>query len=57
MFSLTLYIDDCDFDNGLCSWTNSKMDDFDWTVRSGRTPSFFTGPVGDYLVLGKKIFL
>jgi hypothetical protein len=28
------------------------MDDFDWTIRSGRTPSYFTGPVGDYLVLG-----
>ena len=49
--------DDCDFDNGLCSWTNSRMDDSDWIIRSGRTPSFFTGPVGDYLVLGKYAYI
>ena len=35
----------CDFENGLCpGWYQSKMDDFDWTRRSGRTPSFSTGP-------------
>ncbi|CAB4019037.1 MAM and LDL-receptor class A domain-containing 2, partial [Paramuricea clavata] len=49
--------DDCDFDNGLCSWANSKMDDFDWTIKSGRTPSYFTGPSGDYLELGKYAYI
>ena len=36
---------DCDFEDGLCpGWYQSNTDDFDWTRRSGRTSSSFTGP-------------
>ena len=32
------------FENTLGSWTQSSSDDFDWTTRSGSTPSSNTGP-------------
>jgi len=36
---------DCSFESGeQCFWTNSKSDKFDWTRRSGGTPSGGTGP-------------
>ncbi|KAJ7394106.1 Chymotrypsin-like elastase member 3B [Desmophyllum pertusum] len=35
---------DCDFEKDLCNWSQAKNDKFDWTRRSGRTPSSFTGP-------------
>ncbi len=34
------------FENTIGQWTQSKDDDFDWTVRSGSTPSKDTGPSG-----------
>ena len=35
----------CTFENGLCSgWNQSALDDFDWTLSSGSTPSGSTGP-------------
>ncbi|XP_015751521.1 PREDICTED: uncharacterized protein LOC107331445 [Acropora digitifera] len=35
----------CDFENGLCpGWYQSYTDDFDWTLRSGPTWSYRTGP-------------
>lgn len=35
----------CDFENrDLCGWVQSTSDNFDWTVKSGRTPSSRTGP-------------
>lgn len=38
----------CDFDHGLCSgWSQSRADDFDWTLASGSTPSSSTGPSHD----------
>jgi len=40
----------CGFENGLhgvCSmWSNAPGDEFDWTQKSGRTPSGSTGPSG-----------
>ncbi|CAH3034862.1 unnamed protein product [Porites lobata] len=39
---------DCDFEKGLCGWTNNPSDDFDWRRRSGRTPTAGTGPSFDH---------
>ncbi|KAH3887651.1 hypothetical protein DPMN_011669 [Dreissena polymorpha] len=38
----------CDFENGLCAWSNSQGDDFDWIVRAGQTDTVNTGPNGDH---------
>ncbi|MCA1762578.1 MAG: hypothetical protein LC664_06265, partial [Flavobacteriales bacterium] len=32
------------FENGLQNWNQNQEDDFDWTVGSGPTPTFQTGP-------------
>jgi len=34
----------CDFEGSLCGWVQSKSDQFDWSFRSGKTPSSNTGP-------------
>jgi len=34
------------FENTIGAWTQSQDDDFDWTTRSGSTPSSNTGPSG-----------
>ncbi len=34
------------FENTLGAWSNASGDDFDWTTRSGSTPSSNTGPSG-----------
>ncbi|XP_052272348.1 MAM and LDL-receptor class A domain-containing protein 1-like isoform X2 [Dreissena polymorpha] len=39
---------DCDFTVDLCSWTQSKTDDFDWERLRGTTSSSNTGPNGDH---------
>ena len=31
----------------ICGWKQRTDDDFDWTRRSGATPSFGTGPIED----------
>ena len=41
---------DCDFDNStFCGWANenSGKAKFNWTIRSGQTPSWGTGPLSD----------
>ncbi|XP_050969614.1 MAM and LDL-receptor class A domain-containing protein 1 [Labeo rohita] len=39
----------CDFENGLCSWTQEHEEDmFDWTRIQGPTPTFNTGPWKDH---------
>jgi hypothetical protein len=38
----------CNFEGGLCSWTQLKTDVFDWKRQSGRTGSFGTGPSTDH---------
>lgn len=43
--------DDCTFENGLCGFTNVDGDDFDWTIRMGKTPSGRTGPEADHTTL------
>ena len=39
----------CDFENGKCFYTNSKLTDFDWIVGSGRSSP---GPVTDHTTGG-----
>ncbi|XP_069502716.1 MAM and LDL-receptor class A domain-containing protein 1 [Ambystoma mexicanum] len=38
----------CDFEFDLCSWKQSKCDDFDWSLRAGSTPTVGTGPATDH---------
>ena len=47
---LITFLGDCDFDqNTFCSWQQDRQNDnFDWTLRSGRTPSGNTGPQNDH---------
>ncbi|CAB3984307.1 MAM and LDL-receptor class A domain-containing 1-like isoform X1 [Paramuricea clavata] len=47
----------CNFDQGLCSFTNGANDDFDWTVRSGSTSSSNTGPSQDVSGNGKYVYI
>jgi len=40
---------DCDFESGLCTWTNANQgDDFDWTSKKGLTGTAGTGPSTDH---------
>lgn len=50
---------DCDFENGLCGWTNDRQDDYDWRRHRGRTPTAGTGPSVDHTKgkLGHYVFL
>ena len=34
----------CDFENGLCNWSNDPDGDVDWMLQKGQTPTFATGP-------------
>ncbi|KAH3887704.1 hypothetical protein DPMN_011723 [Dreissena polymorpha] len=38
----------CDFETGLCGYTNVAGDDFDWARDAGGTPSLLTGPKTDH---------
>ncbi|CAH3142232.1 unnamed protein product [Porites lobata] len=38
----------CNFDNSTCGFVQAKNDTFDWTRRSGSTPSSLTGPSSDH---------
>ena len=42
------YKERCDFERGLCSWTQDSDDIFDWTRDSGGTSSWLTGPGRDH---------
>jgi len=47
-FNTLLRLVSCSFDDGLCTgWSQSTSDVFDWTLNSGPTPSFSTGPSSD----------
>ena len=45
----------CDFDADLCGFSQSKKDDFDWTMQTGATFSQGTGPSGDHTSGAGKI--
>ncbi|XP_072182118.1 MAM and LDL-receptor class A domain-containing protein 1-like [Diadema setosum] len=39
----------CNFETGYCTWKNEEvLDDFDWQLNQGRTPSGDTGPENDH---------
>ena len=38
----------CNFEKGLCGYTNQQGDQFDWTRAKGKTPSTRTGPHNDH---------
>ena len=44
----------CNFDGGLCGFTNDKFSDFVWTSTSGPSPTSHTGPVFDHTTLSQK---
>ncbi|XP_078352104.1 MAM and LDL-receptor class A domain-containing protein 2-like [Oculina patagonica] len=48
----------CSFDSGLCfGWSQSISDVFDWTLHSGSTPSWSTGPSSDLSGAGKYMYI
>ena len=54
-------VGDCDFESGMCTYTNTQAEDqFDWLRNSGTTPSWQTGPKVDHTLgtaFGKKKYL
>lgn len=44
----------CDFEHGLCLYSQSSDDKFDWTVTTGGTYSYNTGPTIDHTTKSKK---
>ena len=38
----------CDFEDGVCSYTQVQTDDFDWVINRASTQSTFTGPSIDH---------
>lgn len=38
----------CDFETGMCGFTNDRADQFDWTRANGATPTLVTGPHNDH---------
>lgn len=50
-------VESCDFDYSLCfRWKQSYSDVFNWTRRSGSTPSIDTGPSADHTTGYGKVF-
>lgn len=44
----------CDFEHGLCLYSQSTDDKFDWTVATAGTYSYGTGPSFDHTTMTKK---
>jgi len=51
--------DTCDFEHGMCHYTQDTKDDFDWSRRYGGTPSGNTGPDADHTTsrLGTFVYM
>lgn len=49
--------DVCDFENGMCHYTQDATDDFDWRRRYGGTPSGNTGPEADHTTERLGVFV
>ncbi|XP_022104109.1 MAM and LDL-receptor class A domain-containing protein 1-like [Acanthaster planci] len=52
MLGLSLFVRaslgfDCTFEHGMCGWKQSWDDAGYWMRRSGRSPSYYTGPLSD----------
>ena len=53
-----VFAGNCNFDNGLCTWTKDHSGDFDWISGSGQTASQRTGPTADHTSShGQTLFL
>ncbi|TNN43358.1 IgGFc-binding protein [Liparis tanakae] len=48
---------DCSFDSSLCSWSQMVTDAFDWTRRSGSTPTLMTGPSAGHTADGHYLYI
>ena len=46
--SFLLTANTCTFESNQCGWINTDKDNFDWSRKRGRTPSFGTGPSVDH---------
>ncbi|XP_033751986.1 MAM and LDL-receptor class A domain-containing protein 1-like [Pecten maximus] len=46
--SCSAYPARCDFETSICSWTQDKSDNFDWTRANDHTASYGTGPSRDH---------
>lgn len=46
---------DCNFESGLCMWTQAINDQFNWTRAQGPTGSSLTGPTNDH-TLGTSMY-
>ena len=47
-FPATFYLANCNFDgSNQCGYKQQSVDDFDWVIRQGSTPSSETGPSKD----------
>ncbi|XP_018419472.1 PREDICTED: MAM and LDL-receptor class A domain-containing protein 1 [Nanorana parkeri] len=54
------YLGRCNFEFDLCDWKQDQDDNFDWSLRSGSTPTHGTGPVTDHTLQnpsGSYIFI
>ncbi|XP_071398227.1 zonadhesin [Centroberyx affinis] len=48
---------DCSFDSNLCRWSQMITDAFEWTWRSGSTPTMMTGPSADHTGGGHYLYM
>ena len=53
-FSSAPSVYDCNFEQSLCTWTQSLADNFNWTRKQGSTASIGTGPKGDHTTGGSQ---
>lgn len=44
----------CDYEDGICGWTQDTTDDFDWEINSKGTITQFTGPTADHTYQNKS---